>query len=93
MTAEAACTVVANSDVTLYNRPNTASGEFGTLAAGETAVMTGQTADGWLGFDPGVAQAANVGIFRLRWVAPDSDVMQSGGCAALTEYPSISSTA
>ena len=93
VTAEAACTVVANSDVTLYNRPNTASGEFGTLAAGETAVMMGQTAAGWLGFDPGVAQAANVGIFRLRWVAPDSDVMQSGGCAALTEYPSISPTA
>ena len=93
VTEEAACTVVANSDVTLYNRPDTASGEFGTLAAGETAVVMGQTANGWLGFDPGVAQAANVGIFRLRWVAPDSDVTQSGGCAALTEYPSISPTA
>ncbi|MCA9919742.1 MAG: SH3 domain-containing protein [Anaerolineales bacterium] len=89
----AACTAVANSDVTLYSRPDLASAEFGTLSAGETAVLTGQTADGWLGFDPGVAQAANVGIFRLRWVAPDSDVTLSGGCAALTMYPSISPTA
>lgn len=86
-TEPAACTAVANSDVTLYNRPDMASTEFGTLSAGETAVMMGQTADGWLGFDPGVAQAANVGIFRLRWVAPDSDVTLSGGCAALTIYP------
>ena len=30
-------------------------------------ITEGRTADGWLGFDPGVAQAANVGIFRLRW--------------------------
>ena len=92
-TETAACTVVANSDVTLYGRPDTASDVFGTLAAGEQATMMGQTADGWLGFDPGVAQAANVGIFRLRWVAPGSDVTQTGSCDTLTEYPAISPTA
>lgn len=92
-TETAACTLVANSDVTLYSRPDTASAVFGTLASGEQATMMGQTADGWLGFDPGVAQAANVGIFRLRWVAPGSDVTQTGSCDALAEYPAISPTA
>jgi hypothetical protein len=89
----AACTLVANSDTILFNRPDASASQFGTLAAGEKAVMGGQTADGWLGFDPGVAQAANVGIFRLRWLAPGSDVTTSGSCDTLPVYPSISPTA
>lgn len=31
-------------------------------------MLAAQTTDGWVGFNPGTAQAANVGIFRLRWV-------------------------
>ncbi len=87
------CTLTANSDVTLYNRPDTGSGQFGVLSAGEQATMGGQAANGWLGFDPAVAQAANVGIFRLRWVAPGSDVTQAGSCDTLPQYPTISPTA
>jgi hypothetical protein len=34
---------------------------------------------GWLGFDPGVTQAANVGLFRLRWVQ-HSDVARRSNC-------------
>ncbi|MCB9419924.1 MAG: hypothetical protein H6667_08975 [Ardenticatenaceae bacterium] len=88
-----ACTLVANSDVTLYNRPDTNAGQFGVLSAGEKAIIGGQTAAGWLGFDPAVAQAANVGIFRLRWLAPGSDVTITGNCDTLPMYPSISPTA
>jgi hypothetical protein len=87
------CTATANSDVTLYSRPDAAAGQFGILAAGEQAQLGGQMASGWLGFDPAVAQAANVGIFRLRWFPPGSDVTLAGDCAALPVYPTISATA
>lgn len=89
----APCTLTANTDVPLYYRPDTSSGQFGILTAGEQSIIMGQAAGGWLGFDPGVAQAANIGIFRLRWVAPGSDVTQSGDCDAVTAYPAISPTA
>lgn len=89
----APCTLTANSDVPLYNRPDTNSSQFGIFSSGQQAVITGQAPGGWLGFDPGVAQAANVGIFRLRWLAPGSDTAQSGSCDALTPYPAISPTA
>ncbi len=41
------------------------------------------TADGWLGFDPGVAQAANVGVFRNRWVERGGAFHLEGECGAL----------
>jgi hypothetical protein len=92
-TTDASCTLVANSDVTLYNRPDLGASQFGVMAAGDTAVISGQTANGWLGFEPAVAQAANVGLFRLRWLVPGSDVTTSGNCDTLTIYPVISPTA
>jgi len=92
-TTTAACTLVANSDIPLYYRPAVSSGEFGTLTAGEKVVPGGQTTTGWLGFDPAVAQAANMGIFRLRWLAPRSDISLSGSCDTLPVYPEISPTA
>ena len=91
--APVTCTLTAQTDVTVYQRPSTAANQFGTLAAGETAEATAQTADGWLGFDPGTAQAANVGVFRLRWVAPDADVALTGGCSGLPQAASVSPTA
>lgn len=45
--------------------------------------ITSRTADGWLGFEPGTAQAANIGIFRLRWIQPGAPVHLSGNCASL----------
>ena len=41
---------------------------FGTISVGDTHEALARTADGWVGFDPGVAQAANVGLARHRWV-------------------------
>jgi hypothetical protein len=45
--------------------------------------IEGRTANGWLGFDPGVAQAANVGAFRLRWLDPEDPVRLEGDCDAV----------
>ncbi len=64
-------------EVDAFNRPDSASGVFGTLPAGSTVELLATTGSGWLGFDPGVAQAANVGSFRLRWLPPDAPVMRS----------------
>ncbi|MCD4700342.1 MAG: hypothetical protein K8S24_00650 [Candidatus Aegiribacteria sp.] len=48
------------------------------LAPGDQVVLSGRTIDGWLGFDPGVAQAANIGSFRLRWIADDARYVIDG---------------
>ncbi len=43
--------------------------------------------DGWLGFDPGVAQAANIGVFRLRWMPPGAPVSLDGDCVSVPIEP------
>jgi hypothetical protein len=75
------CEVTANQDVTIYYRPSFEADVFSTMDAGMTVRIENRTADGWLGFDPGVAQAANTGVFRMRWVHEDSEVEQQGDCA------------
>jgi len=52
------------------------------VPVGFATVVDGQTASGWLGFDPGVAQAANIGPFRLRWIDP-GNVNLAGACGNL----------
>ena len=74
------CQYTANADVTIYMRPATTADVFSEQPAGFTTPIGARTSDGWLGFDPGVAQAANIGSFRLRWLAPGSGTL-SGGCA------------
>jgi hypothetical protein len=69
------------------------AGIFGVLSSGESVVPTIQSAEGWLGFVPGVAQAANVGVFRNRWLPPDADVSIGGDCSALPVAPPFSPTA
>ena len=77
------CELHAESDITAYMRPSTEADIFGVLSAGGRVLVTGRTAGGWLGFDPGVAQAGNSGIFRLRWIAGDADMTLEGDCDAL----------
>jgi len=77
------CTLNAISEVTVYFRPNTGSNVFGTLSIGMPVEATARTSDGWIGFDPGVAQAANSGIFRLRWVQESGNITLEGACAGL----------
>ena len=62
------CTLTANTPVPAYRLPDAASDAFGTMPTGETYEVLARTADGWLGFDPGVAQAGNIGLAHHRWV-------------------------
>ena len=59
----------------VYCRPSEDSDLFGVVAPGESLMVCSRTAGGWLGFQPGVAQAGNIGPFRLRWVKPDSSML------------------
>jgi hypothetical protein len=77
-----ACEYTASAEVTIYSRPDTAASVFSVQPAGFTAQPGARSANGWLGFDPGVAQAANIGPFRLRWLPPGSGTV-SAGCASL----------
>lgn len=77
------CTLNAINDAPAYFRPSTESNVFGTFSAGMNVEAIARTPDGWIGFEPGVAQAANVGIFRLRWVKETSDISLDGDCGAL----------
>ncbi len=78
-----ACRLVADADTTVYMRPSTEADVFGMLTAGESVEPQVRTADGWLGFDPGVAQAGNRGVFRYRWIRPGSTAHTEGACDAL----------
>jgi len=75
------------ADVTVFTRPSLLADEFGTLSLEMLVPISGRTADGWLGFDPGVAQAANIGVFRLRWIPPGSLLTLTGDCAAVPVVP------
>ncbi len=78
------CMIVAAGDVPAYFRPSAASGIFGTMHAGESYPVEAKAADGWFGFGPGVAQAANTGLFRLRWVLEgSSDLTIEGDCSGV----------
>jgi hypothetical protein len=68
--------------MTAYARPNTAAAVFGQITPNDRRPVGGMTADGWIGLDPGVAQAANVGPFRLRWVQKSDAVKLQGACDA-----------
>ncbi|MEA3377475.1 MAG: hypothetical protein U9R72_14895 [Chloroflexota bacterium] len=78
-----ACQIVADQDVIVHSRPSEDASVFGTMAVGTRVVAEGRTPNGWLGFEPGVAQAANVGIFRLRWVKENEDIRLVGECEGL----------
>lgn len=77
------CTQKAASQVVIYQRPSASAPKFGQLAAGETVKLTARTADGWVGFDPATAQAANVGLLRLRWVRAAEAFGSATACAQL----------
>ena len=78
------CTLSVINDVTAYLRPSTDSNVFGTFSTGMSVEATARTGDGWIGFEPGVAQAGNTGIFRLRWVEESSDISLDGACGVLS---------
>ena len=82
--ADSQCVRVATRLASIYYLPLAATSRFGQLAKGDEVTLAARTATGWVGFDPGTAQAANVGVFRLRWVRPaDAFGADSAACAHL----------
>jgi hypothetical protein len=68
-----ACAAELAATTQAYARPARQAARFGApLAAGERVALVGRSHDGWWAFAPGVAQAANVGPFRLRWYPPET---------------------
>jgi len=67
-TPQGPCEFTGITDLTVYRLPDLYSDVFGTLPAGETHEILARTANGWIGFDPGVAQAGNVGLAHHRWI-------------------------
>lgn len=65
---EGPCMVTGTMELTVYRLPVAGSDVFGTLPAGESHEILARTVDGWVGFDPGIAQAGNQGLARLRWI-------------------------
>jgi hypothetical protein len=78
------CMLAASTSQIVYDRPSIDANVFGETGDGFSAQVQIRTVDGWVGFDPGVAQAANIGIFRYRWLHFDQ-VALSGGCVAVAE--------
>jgi photosystem II stability/assembly factor-like uncharacterized protein len=74
------CELIATGSVTAFNRPSFAAEEFADLPGNMPLRVEGRTPEGWWGFDPAYAQAANIGVFRLRWVPPDSAIELDGNC-------------
>lgn len=73
------CSLEAERDVTVFTRPDLDALVFGTLEAGTQVIAEGRTIDGWFAFEPAVAQAANVGVFRLRWVHEQEQGLRAVG--------------
>lgn len=58
----------------IYYRPHLNSTAWSTIIPGDSLLLEVRTETGWLGFDPGVAQAANTCSFRYRWLPPDENI-------------------
>ncbi len=76
--ADDTCMLTALDSLDVYSRPDNDASLWGILPPGGCITISGVTADGWLGFDPGVAQAGNSGSFRYRWIAPGGSFTLTG---------------
>ena len=82
-TPSAPCQVIFNGPVTAYATADLASTAT-QLSAGDGGMVMGQSPDGaWIAFDPGIAQAGNLGVARARWVQASADISLQGDCASL----------
>ena len=71
------CMFTANDPITAYRLPDDTSDVFGVVGAGESFEVLAWTADGYVGFDPGVAQAGNIGLAHHRWVLLNATISPS----------------
>jgi len=80
VTIDSPCELVAECEVTAYERPSLEAAVFALVPRGLHVYVEARTSDGWIGFDPGMAQAGNVGVFRLRWVPAGGGYALVGVC-------------
>jgi hypothetical protein len=81
--AQNTCTLTVQNDTTVYFNPDL-SASTQVMPAGVSAMVMGETADQqWIGFDPGVAQAVNLGLTRLRWIPTSAVYTLDGDCSSL----------
>jgi len=71
------CTFTANTPLTVYRLPDDTSDVFGVISSGDEYNALALTADGWIGFDPGIAQAGNIGLAHHRWVLLNATISPS----------------
>jgi hypothetical protein len=77
------CNFVVLEDIIAPRAPRAGADDFEALGPGYADEAVARTADGWLGFEPGIPQSHNVGIFRLLWLDPAASVDYTGGCDQL----------
>ena len=65
---ESVCRFSPMGDLTVYRFPDETSEDIGNLLLTENFEVLARTSDGWLGFDPGFAQAGFIGLAHHRWV-------------------------
>jgi hypothetical protein len=82
------CEFTANMALSAYRLPVDTSQFFGTMSSGETYRALARTADGWVGFDPGIAQAGNIGLAHHRWVQLNATL--SSSCLSSVDLVTIS---
>lgn len=86
ITAET-CTFTPNSMVTAYRLPDDTSDVFGVMPSADAFKALARTADGWVGFDPGIAQAGNVGLAHHRWI--QLNVTLSSSCLSSVDLVTL----
>lgn len=71
------CTFTANEPLTAYRLPDSTADVFGVIPTRESFEALARTAEGWVGFDPGVAQAGNIGLAHHRWILLNATISPS----------------
>ncbi len=61
------CQFTANYQIEVYRVPDSSADVWGVESAGYPRPILARTADGWIGYDPGIAQAPNVGLAHHRY--------------------------
>lgn len=83
------CLTAITGTTTAYNRPSKDASKFGEITPVQIVQVAGKTEDGWIGFEPGSAQAPNVGLLRLRWLPPETPNDLSPDCGEVPMLPTL----
>ncbi|MCK5841837.1 MAG: hypothetical protein KAH31_06705 [Candidatus Sabulitectum sp.] len=78
-TSAVAVSFTSEETTDTFTRPDPDSDIWAELLPGEGVSLEVRTESGWLGFDPGVAQAANTCSFRYRWLPPGTATVSVEG--------------